>query len=79
MFWDVTQCSPMEVHRSFEVTYGLNPEGGRLSEADNQRLALKMQAVYTSATSVNFYRNIRRRVAEESILHLFIYFVYIYI
>jgi hypothetical protein len=53
MFWDVTRCSPIEVHRSFEVTYGLNLEGKR---SEVPTLSLKDAAVYLAETSVNFYR-----------------------
>jgi hypothetical protein len=73
MFWDVTRCSPIEVHRRFGVACGLNLEGRRASEKKYQHLAVNIQAVYSSETSVNFYLTIWCRVSEESILHLFVY------
>jgi hypothetical protein len=71
----VLECDAVQsdrVHRRFGVACGLNLEGRRESEANNQYLALKIQEVYSSETSVNFYRAIRCRVSEENI-HLFVF------
>jgi hypothetical protein len=73
MFWDVTRCSLIELHRRFGVTYGLSLVGRRASKTKYQYLALKTQAVYSSEMAVNFYRTIGRLISEESVLNFFMY------
>jgi hypothetical protein len=36
-FWDLTQCSPLEVNRRFGGTYRLHLQGLKISRARNQR------------------------------------------
>jgi hypothetical protein len=50
IFWDVTPCSPVEVHRRFGGTYYL--QGRRVRQANNQQEASNKQAVRSSETSV---------------------------
>jgi hypothetical protein len=39
IFWDITPCSPLKVNRSFGETCRLHLQGGRISQANNQREA----------------------------------------
>jgi hypothetical protein len=47
VFWDVVPCSHVEVDRSFRGAYCLHHQG-------EEFIALMMEAVHTSETSVNF-------------------------
>jgi hypothetical protein len=54
-FWDITTCSLVEVDRLFRGAYCL--------------IALMMEAVSTSETSVNFYETAWRNIPEDGNLH----------
>jgi hypothetical protein len=58
--WDVAQCSVVEVYRRFRGAYCLHHQG------DKWLIALMMEAVSTSETSINVYQTTRRNVPEES-------------
>jgi hypothetical protein len=49
VFWDIPPCSLIEVDRRFRSAYCLHHQGDDL-------IALKMEAVSTPETSVNFYQ-----------------------
>jgi hypothetical protein len=59
MFWNKKLCSPVKVNERFEGAYRLYLRGVRRSEeryhheAGNKQ-ALKMEAIYSSKTSVKF-------------------------
>jgi hypothetical protein len=42
--WDVTPCSPVDVHRSFGVTYCLHLQNRRVSQTNGQQEATKYNA-----------------------------------
>jgi hypothetical protein len=80
--WDVTHCSPV-VHRRFGVKYYLHLQSPRVNYANNQQystnkaitgcslglhLYLKVEAVYSSETSINFYHISRRHVGETLLM-----------
>jgi hypothetical protein len=53
VFWDAAPCSLVEIDRSLRRTL----------------IALMMEAVSTSETSVNFYKTTQRKIPEDSHLH----------
>jgi hypothetical protein len=78
VFWDVAPCSLVDIDRRFRGTYCLYHQGDELetgSHVSNQffarglLIALMMEAVSTSKTSVNFYQTTRRNNPEDSHLH----------
>jgi hypothetical protein len=73
VFWDIIPCSPLKVNRRFGGTDRFHLEGCRISRTRNQResrwQALKMEAICSSETSVDFQRNTRRYITEESTIH----------
>jgi hypothetical protein len=66
IFWDMTPCSPLIFNRRFGRTYHLHLQGRRISQAAlpatcftlvsslNCSLILKMEAIYSSETSLDF-------------------------
>jgi hypothetical protein len=62
VFWDVAPCSHVEVYRHFRGAYCLHLYG-----------TLKMEAVCTSKTSVNFNVTTWRYIPENSKLHKIVY------
>jgi hypothetical protein len=62
VFWDVAQCSLVEVYRCFRGACCL------------AAVVLTIKAASTSETSVNFYRTIRRNIPEDSHIHTHIHF-----
>jgi hypothetical protein len=83
ILWDITPCSPLEVNRRFGRIYKLHLEGRRISRTRNQRAPnastliscsdyfsiLKMGAICSSETLVDFQRITRRYIPEDSTLH----------
>jgi hypothetical protein len=75
IFWDIPPCSHLKVNRRFGGTCWLHLPGRRISQARNQREAgsmnssLKMEAIYSSATSVQIQRTTRRYIPEDRTLH----------
>jgi hypothetical protein len=83
VFWDMTPCSPLNVNRRFWGTFRLNLQGRRISQARNQAnsacylfqtgflitlfLDLKLEALYSSETVVDFQRTSLRRYISEDI------------
>jgi hypothetical protein len=59
VFWDVAPCGLVEVDRHFRGAYCLH-----------HQVALMVEAVSTSETSVNFYETTRRNIPED--LHPFV-------
>jgi hypothetical protein len=73
IFWDITPCSPLKVNRRFGGTYRLNlcPAYHLLARwfiARAYSSTLKVEAKYTSETSIYFQRNTRRYIPEDSTL-----------
>jgi hypothetical protein len=56
VFWDVAPCSLVEVTEISEV----------LTASINREIAVMMEAVSTSETSVNFYQSTRPNTPEDS-------------
>jgi hypothetical protein len=84
IFWDRTPCSPVKVNRRLGETYHLHLQGRRISLRRNQRESrwqaelvycsayfstLRMEAICSSETSVDFQWNIRRSIPEDSTLN----------
>jgi hypothetical protein len=72
-FRDITLCSPLKVNQRFGGAYRLYLRGGRRSQARNHResgskQALKMEAIYSSRTSVEFQQTIRLYIPENKTL-----------
>jgi hypothetical protein len=59
--WDVAPCSLVEVYRRFRDAGCLHHQG--------PIIALMMNAVSTSETSVKFYQTTRRNIPQNSHLH----------
>jgi hypothetical protein len=59
-FWDIALCSLVEVEQRFRGSYCRH----------HALIALMMEAVRTSETSVNFYETTRRRNPEDHSRHL---------
>jgi hypothetical protein len=66
VFLDVAPCSNVEVDRRFRGAYCLHYQGGTA-------IALIMEAVPTSETSVNFNVTTRRYIPENFKLHVSIF------
>jgi hypothetical protein len=58
-FWDIVPCSLIEVDRRFRGSYCLHHQGDHASI-----IALIMDALYASETSVYFNETIRRYIPE---------------
>jgi hypothetical protein len=58
ILWDVTLCSPAEVHGRFEGTYCLHLQGQRLSQTKLARSRRQAEQL--------FYRAARRYISEDS-------------
>jgi hypothetical protein len=67
IFWDTTLCSPLKVNRRFGETYRL-PYAFTLVFCSAHFSTLKMEAIYSSETSVDLQRTIRRYIPEDSVL-----------
>jgi hypothetical protein len=63
VFWDVASCSLVHFDRCFEGAYCLHHQG------DEQLVALMMEAISISETSVNIYQKTQRSLPEYSHLH----------
>jgi hypothetical protein len=73
MFRDITPCSPLKVNRHFGGTYYyaepcLSPAFGLVS-CSAYSSTLKMEAICTSDTSVDFQRTTRHCIPEDSTVH----------
>jgi hypothetical protein len=83
-FWDITPCSPLKVNLRFGRTYRFHLQGQRISQGRNQRERrwlcltvycstyssnLKMEAKFSSETSVDFQRTTRHYTPEHITLH----------
>jgi hypothetical protein len=79
IFWDITPCSTLKVNRRFGATYRLHLQGRRISRAElclpaafllvscsSYSSTLKMEAICSSVTSVDFQRITRRYISEDS-------------
>jgi hypothetical protein len=64
VFWDVLRCSQVDVDRRFRGAYCF--------------IALMMEVVRTSETSVNIYLTTRQYIPEDSKLNYFILVLIIY-
>jgi hypothetical protein len=84
IFWDITPCSPLKVNRRFGGTC-LHLQGLRISQARKQicllpaftlvsgsayTSTLKMEAICTSETSIEFKRNSRRYIPKDGTLQI---------
>jgi hypothetical protein len=79
IFWYITTCSQLKVNRRFGGTHRLHLQGQRISRARNQRecrwqasycSTLKMEAISSAETSIDFQRTTRRYVPEYSTLNV---------
>jgi hypothetical protein len=73
---DITPCSLLKVNRHFGGTYRLHlqdqqslPPAFMLASCSAYSSTLKMEAIYSSETSVDFQRIIRRYIPEDGTLH----------
>jgi hypothetical protein len=82
IFWDMTSCRPLKVNWRFGGTYRLHLESGisRVGSPPAFPLVfcsayspLKMEAICSSATSVDFQRARRRYIPEDRVLHTLCY------
>jgi hypothetical protein len=70
--WDITPCSPLNVNRPLGGTYWLRLQVWIISHARNQReirrqadSTLKMEAICSSETSVDFQQTTRHYIPDE--------------
>jgi hypothetical protein len=61
VFWDAAPCSLIHIDRRFGGTYCLHHQGGLI--------AVMVEAVSFSETSVNIYQTTLRNMTEDSHLH----------
>jgi hypothetical protein len=68
IFWDRTQCSPLKINQRFGGTYCLHllcfPPSLTLISCSAYSSALKMEAIFSSETSVEFQRTTRRYIPK---------------
>jgi hypothetical protein len=82
IFWDITPCNPLEVNRRFGEIYCLHFQRWRINRTRHQHESrwqevscsayssiLKMEAIYSSETSIDFQRTTWRYIPEDSIVH----------
>jgi hypothetical protein len=82
IFWDIKLCSPLKVNRRFGGQCSLYLQGRRISQGRNQSESrcdscfllgfsstLKMEAICSSETSVEFQQTTRRYFPEDITLH----------
>jgi hypothetical protein len=67
VFWDIAPCSLVEVDRRFKGRYCLHQQG------DESFIALMMETVRTSETSVYFNETARRYISFNLILLVSLY------
>jgi hypothetical protein len=77
ILWDITPCSPLKANRPFGGTYRIHLQGRRISRVRNQRESrslvscsaysstLKIDAICSSETLVDFQRTTRRYIPED--------------
>jgi hypothetical protein len=74
IFWDLTICSLVQIHRRFGGTQWLHLQDWRViqgkSQQDAGRKKNKMEAVCFSETSVNFYRNTHSDTSKKMSLYI---------
>jgi hypothetical protein len=91
IFWNTTPCSPLKVNWRFGGTYHLHIQGQRICRARNKCEAggkrsscstyfstLKMDALFSSETSVGFQLTTWRYIPEDSALHLRFIILFLY-
>jgi hypothetical protein len=77
VFWNTTLCTPLKVNRRFGQTYRLHfqgqglclPPAFTLVSCSAYSSTLKMEAICSCETSVDFQRNTRRYIPKDSTLH----------
>jgi hypothetical protein len=74
IFWDITPCSLLKVNRCFGGPYRLYLQGRSLPPAfilvscSTYTSTLKIEAICSNETSVEFQRTTRRYIPEDSTL-----------
>jgi hypothetical protein len=69
LFWDITSCSPLKVNRRFEGTCRLClPPAFTLVYCSAYPSTLKMEAICSSETSVDFQLTARSYIPEDNSL-----------
>jgi hypothetical protein len=73
IFWDITSCSPLKVNRRFGGTYRLHLHeyvltAFRLISFSAYNSTLRMEAICSSETSVDFQRTTRRNISGDRTL-----------
>jgi hypothetical protein len=79
-FWDITLCSPLKVNLCFGGTCYLHFQDWRMSQAPAFMLVsclayystLKLEAICSSRTSVDFQWPTQRYIPEDNTLHFWI-------
>jgi hypothetical protein len=64
--WDVAPCGLVEINRRFSGAHCFHHQGDEWSAL----IALMMEAVSTSETSVDFYQTTKRNIPKDSNLHI---------
>jgi hypothetical protein len=64
LFWDITLCSPLKVNWRFEGTYRSIFMSN--NKPNKKPVTLKMEAIRSSETSLDFQRTIRRYIPEDT-------------
>jgi hypothetical protein len=88
VFWDITLCSSLKVNRPFGATCCLDLKDRRASQAEfclspaftlvsclAYSSTLKMEASFSSETSVDFQRIARRYIPGDRTLHSYTWFM----
>jgi hypothetical protein len=73
LFWEVTQCNPVDVHRRFGRRYCLYIQARRVSQATSKNKAandVNVEVLRSSETSVKLYRTTRRHIPEDGALNV---------
>jgi hypothetical protein len=68
IFWDITPCCPLKVNRRFGGTYRLFSACFHAGSCSAYSSTLKMEAICSSETSVEFQPTTWRYIPEESTL-----------
>jgi hypothetical protein len=72
IFWDITACNPLSGNRRFGGTCRFHlclPSAFTLVSCSAYSSTLKMEAIWSSETSVDFQRTTQRYIPEHSTLH----------
>jgi hypothetical protein len=86
IFWDTTHCSPLKINRRFEGTYRHHlldlselclPPDFTLVPCSAYSSTLRIEAICSPETSVDFQQTTKRYIPEDSTLSIYVFVVLI--